>query len=133
MLKVELLKKYGGIDRFDGYSSFAVERVADLVAVSLLAAVGLLCVPVFGFDLFSGFAIVLAVLVGTFVGAMLMWRFDLPGAFGRFQANLRACVKNFKTLGIVALLTFACWGSQRWDGMPVSPAWGLMPDMSKPC
>jgi hypothetical protein len=33
MLKVELLKKYGLIDRFPGYTSFFIERIADLGAV----------------------------------------------------------------------------------------------------
>lgn len=110
MLKVELLKKYGRIDRFAGYSSFVVERVFDLVAVSLLGAVALLCIPVFEIDFFSGLIVVLVILLATSVGTLLTWKLNLPGAFGRFQTDLRTCVKDLKTLGIVALLTFTCWG-----------------------
>jgi uncharacterized protein (TIRG00374 family) len=110
MLKVELLKKYGKIDRFAGYSSFVVERVADLVAVSLLGAVGFLCIPVFEIDFFSGLIVVLVILLATSVGTLLTWKLNLPGALGRFQTDLRSCVKDLKTLGIVALLTFTCWG-----------------------
>jgi glycosyltransferase 2 family protein len=109
-MKVEFLKSVGGMGRSRGYSSFLVERVADLGVVVALAASGLLL----GCNLGLGRNVVLAVLAGMLLavlaGIRAAWTLPLHGRLGRFQAHLKACVPNTKAAMVLVGITLTCWG-----------------------
>lgn len=71
MLKVELLRRQGGLGRFDGYASFAVERFLDLLVVLSLALVGVLLDPRWGLS--AGLLGLLMVAMISGAAAVLWW------------------------------------------------------------
>jgi len=109
VLKIELLKKYGKIERFSGYSSFFVERVTDLAVVFCLAIVSLLVSPDLGIDQWVAVRLIVLVMAVGAVATAVLWNVRLPGSAGRFQASVRDCVRNARTLVTVLLLTLAGW------------------------
>ncbi len=107
-LKVELLKRTGGLQRSEGYSSFALERYLDLCTVVLLAVVSFserLTTGggrTFYFYLLFG----LAVLVVGLIGAC---KWEIKGRFRQPQLHIRSCVSDPGTIFLVVSLTFAGW------------------------
>jgi uncharacterized membrane protein YbhN (UPF0104 family) len=109
VLKVEFLKRHGRMDRFQGYSSFLVERIADLGVVVILAAAGLLLGCDFGLPptgVYCGLIVVVA--VGT-ASIGLLWKCTLPGRAGEFQLQMRRCAGTPGTMVVVLLLTLVGW------------------------
>lgn len=70
-LKVELLRKHGGLGRFDGYASFAVERFLDLFVVVALALSGVLLDSRWGLNAGLLATVVLLMLAGA--ALLLFW------------------------------------------------------------
>jgi uncharacterized membrane protein YbhN (UPF0104 family) len=108
LLKIEMLKKGGQIQRIKGYSSFAIERFCD-VAV-LLSITG---VAVFVF-LNSGdrrtLLWVLAAMANCLICVVfILWKVTLPGRAGRFQHELRQYLGAFSVWMSTMTLTVLCW------------------------
>ncbi|MEB3190056.1 MAG: lysylphosphatidylglycerol synthase transmembrane domain-containing protein [Snowella sp.] len=109
MLKVELLKSRGLIERFSGYSSFLVERVLDLFVVISLAA--LFTLTSFDFSV-SDSTIIAAWLIFILILILSVYavnKIKVKGKIGEFFANLRAYTSNIQSLWPVLLLTFCSW------------------------
>jgi uncharacterized membrane protein YbhN (UPF0104 family) len=113
IVKVELLKKGGLIERFSGYSSFLTERIIDLFVILCLASISLLVnfnvnVGIKGSqsNIFAFCAIVLLLLIG---GVFTVNKIKLKGKLGQFLEPLRLCTRNVQSFGLVILLTFGAW------------------------
>lgn len=109
MLKVELLKRHGALQRTAGYGSFAVERVLDLLTIVSAAAVCLLV----GFGSEMSRAAVLLVLgavaAAALVGALVVSRMSAGGRFGEFLRSVRVSLRGWATTLTVVALTAAAW------------------------
>jgi uncharacterized membrane protein YbhN (UPF0104 family) len=109
MLKVELLKKSGLIERFSGYSSFAAERIIDLFVVVSMAAISVLTnfnLAIDRSNIVYMWAMLLLLLIA---GSLAVNKVPAKGKFGKFLVHLRACTRNWKSLLLVILLTFGAW------------------------
>ena len=109
MLKVELLKSRGLIERFSGYSSFLVERVLDLFVLISLAALFALTSFDFGIShstIISAWVIFILILI---LSVSTVNKIKVKGKIGEFLANLRAYTINIQSLWLVLLLTFCSW------------------------
>lgn len=108
-LKVELLKRRGVLDRLPGYSTFFVERIADLaviVALSLLAvAIGI--IPLLPDYSMTALLTCTAIMAVTTLGlwALRPVRRRMLIAFGQ----IRGCVPNLRSLGVLLGLTTLGW------------------------
>ncbi len=107
-LKVEWLRRYGLRDRIPGYSSFAIERLADLLVVGVLAAVsiwGQLGPGDREIIVLSGLAMGLLLLVGAGV-----IRTARVGRSARgLPWYLQRYVSDGPTVMLVLLVTFLAW------------------------
>ncbi|NJP08457.1 MAG: flippase-like domain-containing protein [Leptolyngbyaceae cyanobacterium RU_5_1] len=109
VVKVELLKRSGLIERFSGYSSFITERVIDLLVIVSIAVISLLI----NFDLGINKStiiyawVLLLLLLAT--GIFIIHRVSFKGKLGRFLSHLRQCTRNTSSLLLVILLTFCAW------------------------
>lgn len=109
LLKVESLKRHGRMDRSEGYSSFLVERIADLGVVMMLAAVGVLLGCNLGLPPKAVYGSLIVMLAGGTASIGLLWKCKLPGRVGRFQLQMRRCVGTPATMVTVFLLTLLGW------------------------
>jgi uncharacterized membrane protein YbhN (UPF0104 family) len=103
-LKVELLRKYGGLERAPGYSAFLLERVADLYVVFAIGAVALL----------SSTACHALLLVAVFIvlpiaSYLALHRVRVPGRLGEFVSHLQGGVGTPWALALLLLTTFLGW------------------------
>jgi uncharacterized membrane protein YbhN (UPF0104 family) len=109
LLKVELLKKVGALDRVPGYGIFMTERILDLIVVLLMALLSLL----FGISKFLDKETMLAVvtvLLLCFTGFFVMiQRVSPTNSVGRFFQSFNQCIRNGKVLASVVLLTIGGW------------------------
>ena len=110
VLKIELLKKYGKVGRFSGYSSFLVERVVDLAVVFGLAIVTLISNADFGIDRDTIITLLAVALAFGGAATIVVWNVQLPGRPGRFQTSMRDCVRRLPVFVSVLVLTLAGWG-----------------------
>ena len=109
MLKVELLKKYGLIDRLPGYSSYIVERIIDLFIVVSIATTSLFV----GFDLITNrqhvYWLFGTMVIALFISVLALQKLEFGGRAGEFLHNLIACVQNLKDLCVVFSLSLCAW------------------------
>jgi uncharacterized membrane protein YbhN (UPF0104 family) len=109
MLKVELLRRRGGLARSAGYGSFAVERVIDLFTIVSAAAVCILSGIGFGISrrtaLFVWGLSVLLFLTGVFV----LRKTRTGGKVGEFIRDAKRCLAGRATFPVVMALTLAAW------------------------
>ncbi|MDI6741409.1 MAG: lysylphosphatidylglycerol synthase transmembrane domain-containing protein [Smithella sp.] len=109
VLKVELLKKTGALERVPGYGIFVTERFLDLLVVLFIAAFSVL----FGLSQFVDKTVVLTftafVLAGLAIFVVVIIRVSPANIFGRFFAPLQQCIKSGKTLITVLALTLCGW------------------------
>lgn len=105
-LKVELLKRYGRVARFLGYSAFALERAADLYVVASIGIVALAsaAAPTAGTVAIAGLLIFAPV-----AGYMLLHNLQLPGRIGEFLTVLQSGVRTPSMMLVLLLSTFAGW------------------------
>lgn len=113
IMKIELLKKGGFIERFSGYSSFLTERIIDLFVILCLASISLLVnfnvnvgIGVSQSNILAFCAIMLILLIG---GVFTVNKIKLKGKRGLFLEQLRLCTRNVQSLALVILLTFGAW------------------------
>ncbi len=109
MVKVELLRRYGIVGRFQGYGSFMVERILDLYIIILIAIISIilnlsLLSDIYVFLIFL-FILTLA-LTGCFYVASKM---NLKGRVGIFFNHIKQSVKDLKTLFYIIILTTISW------------------------
>ena len=111
MLKVELLKKYGMLQRFPGYGSFLVEKALDLATLLGMACVSLLAI----FNLLPNVAYVYGTLgcltLGAAAGLLVLTKLRLKGRWERLVEPMRQCVGDLPTLALVAAITFVSWAA----------------------
>lgn len=105
-LKVELLRKYGHMDRQTGYGTFIVERVIDLTLLLGLGAVAVAVhVPVP-----DNLRVMLWVaMLGLAFLALALWRLPLPGRAGTMQADIRRSLRSPRSTAMVLLLSLLGW------------------------
>lgn len=108
-LKVEFLKKTGGLERVPGYGIFMTERVMDLLVVMLIAVLSVF-LGVFRF-LNSGYIfMILAVMTAGFIlFFMMIRRLSGENLIGRFFQPLRQCMKSWKLFLTICALTAVGW------------------------
>lgn len=109
VLKIELMRRHGHVDRLSGYSSFAVERALDLLSVLALASITSLLLITSIADRIPVFPMLMVVLAGLFVGWVIVWKTRWPGAVGRFQQSFRACIHDPVILVAAASLSLLGW------------------------
>ena len=111
MLKVELLRKYGMMERLPGYGSFVLERIVDLVVVLSMAAVCLITT----LRILPNQSYAYGILIGLPVMLFLAWlglrKSKLKGKLGELVQHVMACTTDVWTLAAVVLVTCASWCS----------------------
>jgi uncharacterized membrane protein YbhN (UPF0104 family) len=111
MLKVELLKKYGLIQRSPAYGSFLVERALDLVTLLTMACVSLLTtiniLPSRTYVYYILGCLVSACAVGMFV----LKKLELNGWPRQLREHMRLCAGDLPTLVLVIAITCISWAS----------------------
>jgi uncharacterized membrane protein YbhN (UPF0104 family) len=111
MLKIELLKKYGMIQRSPGYGSFLVERALDLATlmtvacVSLLTSLNILSNRILAYYILGGL-----VLAGV-AGLIVLTKLRLKGRPQQLLEHMRQCTGNVPTLVLVAAITCVSWAA----------------------
>lgn len=117
VLKVELLKKYGMVERTFGYSSFIIERVIDLVVVVSMVGISLLARPAFLISRSFVFYLIAGVLSVSLVGILVVRKLELRGKVGDFLHYLKICIGDVKTLLLVVLISCVSWSimSASWQ------------------
>jgi uncharacterized membrane protein YbhN (UPF0104 family) len=108
-LKVELLRKYGGIRRFEGYSTFLVERACDLAVVAAIAFISLLNSLDLLADKNFAYLGIGALFVGAGIFAAALAKIKPKGMIGEFIACVRECASKPGLLASVLALTLAGW------------------------
>jgi uncharacterized membrane protein YbhN (UPF0104 family) len=108
-LKVELLKKTGDLERIPGYGIFITERILDLIIVLLMAMLS----TVFGVSKFLGSEIIFPaaglILVCLLIFFIIIQRISPNNSLGRFFQPFNQCVRNWKILATVIVLTIGGW------------------------
>lgn len=117
VLKIELLRKEGVMDARQGYSSFLVERVADLAMVLLLGVVGGASTLADSDRLWLLTSLAAAVF-GMFAVMLIAGVRLLHGRAGEFVREMQRCVGSPRVAIQLVLLTAAGW-------MAVAAAWIL--------
>ncbi len=111
MLKVELLKHRGGLDRSSGYGSFLIERVMDFVMLVTLAVISVLSSMNLGLEIdrtrmFYGLLALAFLVLG---GWLVVTKTRISGKMGEFLSCVKASVADLKTFLLISLLTFLSW------------------------
>jgi len=111
VLKIELLKKYGMIQRSPGYGSFLVERALDLAAlltmacVSLLTSINILPSRTYAYCILGCLVLVCA------AGLIVLTKLQLKGRPQQLMEHMRQCVGDVPTLVLVTAITCVSWAS----------------------
>jgi uncharacterized membrane protein YbhN (UPF0104 family) len=111
MLKIELLKKYGMIQRSPGYGSFLVERALDLAALLTMACVSLLT----SLDILPNRSLAYYILGGLLLacvaGLIVLTKLRLKGRPQQLLEHMRQCTGDVPTLVLVAAITCVSWAA----------------------
>ena len=111
MLKIELLKKYGMIQRSPGYGSFLVERALDLATlltvacVSLLTSLNILPNRTYAYYFLGGLVLVCV------AGLIALTKLRLKGRPQQLLEHMRQCTGDVPTLVLVAVVTCVSWAA----------------------
>ena len=111
MLKVELLKKYGMIQRFPGYGSFLVERALDLVTVLTIAGISLLTAINILPDRSYAFYLIAASILFSVIGIYTLYKLQFTGRAQQLLDNMKECIRNVPKLLLVTFITCVSWAS----------------------
>ena len=111
MLKVELLKKYGMIQRFPGYGSFLVERALDLGTVLTIAGISLLTALSFLPHRSYAFYFIAASISLGVIGIYTLYRLRFTGRAQQLLNHMNQCVRSIPTLLLVTFITCISWAS----------------------
>ena len=108
-LKVEMLKKYGIINRMSGYSSLAVERLIDLFVVITLATISILGIFDIGINKSIAIYLWFALMILLISGALAIKKIKNVGRIGDYIRCMGLCISNFRMLFVVVILTVCSW------------------------
>ena len=111
MLKVELLRKYGMIQRFPGYGSFLVERALDLATVLTIAGISLLTALNILPDRSYGFYLIAASISFSIIGIYALYKLRFTGRAQQLLDHMNQCVRNVPKLVLVTFITLVSWAS----------------------
>jgi uncharacterized membrane protein YbhN (UPF0104 family) len=109
MLKIELLKKYGMIQRSPGYSSYLVERALDLATlltmacVSLLTSLNILPNRTYAYYILGGLVLMCV------AGLIVLMKLRLKGRPQQLVEHMRQCVGDVPTMVLVMVITCVSW------------------------
>ena len=111
MLKVELMKKHGLIERLPGYGSFLVERVMDLGVVAFLALCGTLLYGGLAINISVVAFLLLVLMVALVLIILLLHKFPglLKAKLIMVYQLMRGSFISPKVFTKVLLLTFVGW------------------------
>ena len=111
MLKIELLKKYGMMQRSPGYGSYLIEKALDLATLLTMACVSLLTnlkiLPnrTSAYHFFGGLVLV------YIAGVIVLTKLRLKGRAQLLLKHMRQCVGDVPTLVVVMAITCVSWAS----------------------
>jgi uncharacterized membrane protein YbhN (UPF0104 family) len=111
MIKVELLKKYGMIQRYPGYGSFLVERALDLATVLTIAGVSLLTALNVLSNRSYAYYIIAASISFVVIGIFTLVKLRFTGRAQQLLDSMKQCIRNFPRLLLVILITCVSWAS----------------------
>ncbi|MGA2225361.1 MAG: lysylphosphatidylglycerol synthase transmembrane domain-containing protein [Syntrophobacteraceae bacterium] len=111
MLKVELLRKYGMIQRFPGYGSFLVERALDLATVLTIAGISLLTALNFLPHRSYAFYFIAASISFGLIGIYALFKLRFTGRVQQLLDHMNQCIRNVPNLLLVTLITCISWAS----------------------
>ena len=110
-VKVELLKKYGMIERFPGYGSFLVERALDMAVLVSMACVSLLAIVDILPNRTYALAILGALVAVCSIGLVALAKLRLTGRPQVLLETMRQCVGDVPTLVAVTVISCVSWAS----------------------
>lgn len=131
MLKVELLKKYGLLQRMPGYGSFLVEKAFDLVILVAMACVSLLTVldvlpsPSYAYGILG------VMVIACIVGVIMLMKVQMKGRPQQLLETMRQCVGDVSTLLLLTLITSVSWASVAFSWQVFLYAGGIHVDFIK--
>lgn len=109
ILKIEMLKRRGALDRLSGYTLFLMERVADLIVITCLTLIAMLSgiIPVMTHYSLGALVASIVMLLGLSTGLLLLKpvRCALLGIY----KQLRICLPNVWTFIVLLSLTVLGW------------------------
>jgi uncharacterized membrane protein YbhN (UPF0104 family) len=111
VLKIELLKKYGMIQRSPGYGSFLVERALDLATLVTMACVSLLTILNILPNRTYAYYILGCLVLVYVAGLIALAKLRLKGRSQQLMEHMRQCVGNVPTLILVMAITCVSWAS----------------------
>ena len=111
MIKVELLKKYGMIQRFPGYGSFLVERALDLATVLTIAGISLLTALSFLPHRSYAFYVIAASISFSVIGIYTLYKLRFTGRAQQLLDCMNQCTRNVPGLLLVTFITCVSWAS----------------------
>jgi uncharacterized membrane protein YbhN (UPF0104 family) len=111
VVKVELLKKYGMMERFPGYGSFLVERVLDLATVLIIAGVSLLTALDVLLDRSYAFYLIVASVLFGVASIYILHKLRFTGRAQQLLDNMKQCIGNAPKLLQVTIITCVSWAS----------------------
>lgn len=106
VVKIELLKKYSGLGRFDGYTSFAIERAFDLIIFTLLA---ISSVSLGWSTVNPGLPLFITLLLAFFLLIVVIRYIVVGGLIGRILNQFKFILNDPKIIAIVMLITLVIW------------------------
>lgn len=109
MLKIEFLRRYSLMDRSVGYSSFLLERIMDVSAVSLLALAGTLSRYYFGVDQASIWIVLIGLVIFLCLGIFVVTKINVRSKILDSFKQMLLSAHDGKTLSLLILLTFCSW------------------------
>jgi uncharacterized membrane protein YbhN (UPF0104 family) len=110
-LKVEHAKRYHLVDRTAGYSSFAVERLLDLIIVCAISAGGLFAVLSLRDHMASVLYLVIGGCIALVIGFAVVRVFHLEEHLRRLLKQVFFLYKKPRILGAALVLTLVSWGT----------------------
>jgi uncharacterized membrane protein YbhN (UPF0104 family) len=131
MLKVELLKKYGMIQRSPGYGSFLVERALDLTVLLAIACISLLTIlnilPNSGYL----YGILASLALACMVGWILLAKVQFKGRLQQMLEHMRQCVGDASTLFVTSAITCLSWAAVAFSWQVFLYAGGIHLDFAQ--
>ena len=131
MIKVELLKKYGMIQRSPGYGSFLVERALDLITLLTIACVSLLTTLNILPNRAYAYGILACLALACLVGWIVLVRLQLKGRTQQLLEHMRHCLGDFPTLLLVSAITCLSWASVAFSWQVFLYAGGIHLDFAQ--
>ena len=111
VLKIELLKRHGLLDRSPGYGTLLLERALDLATVLTMACVSLLTTLNLLPSRTLAYGIMAALAIVSVMGLLVLYKLRPKGRARRLLEHMRRCVGDLRTLIAVIAITCVSWAS----------------------